>query len=121
MFLFKAIVINGDKNMLEKIFGPTVKYNKELGRGTVKFAKGIQADIRKVSSNVEDFTNCNIKKIHDEFILSSKDKDILKIDMFRPVFGGKPAYQGQIFMNPVAIPFAALKSLGKKLAKILNK
>lgn len=107
--------------MLEKIFGPTVKYNKELGKGTVKFAKGITADIRKVKTTNESSANCNINKIHDEFILSSNDKDIAKIDMFRPIFGERVVYQGHIFMNPVAIPFAALKSLGKKLAKILNK
>jgi len=106
--------------MLEKIFGPSVKYNKKTGQGIVKFARGFKAEIRTAGSKLETH-NGIIKKIHDEFVLSSQGEDIANVDIYRAMYGKKPVYQGSIFMTPVILPFSSVKSFGKKLAKILNK
>jgi len=109
--------------MLEKIFGPTVKFDKAIGQGTVKFSRKNKVEIKLINSALESYASCNAKKVHDEFVLLSNGENLAKIDMYRPItYGKNTVYQGSIFMDPPnAFPFASLASMGKKLAKILNK
>lgn len=114
--------------MLEKIFGPSLKFNIKEGSGKIKFADGKIIEIRSFCT--EKVSRPTIA-LEDKFILSAKNKDIAEFLIFRPLYSGKPVYQGHAFLSPLVkdirdfMPMShssikKIESLGKKLVKILK-
>lgn len=114
-------------SIIQKIFGPSVKFDSQSNKGRVKFADGRELSIERTKKGLAHVTE-KWFRMEDEFIFKNKEgQAILRAEMSRPIYGLKAIFQGGFFTKPLIENFRdfmpdsrkILTKLGEKLAKKL--
>ena len=122
---------------LKKIFGPrleikpSIEVNIKNGLGEIKFHDGRAVGVKAFCTEKIEHP-WNSPQLKDEFILSSKKgEEVAKFLIYRPLYSGKPIYQGLSRLVPLIenikdfmpISYDSIKEIdfiGEKLVKVLE-